>query len=199
MVQQIFNLMKDSSSQNGWVIQSTKTTDPNTGDYKILPLPDCIYNSLKGKYMSAEEMAKRIKTMQIAVAGVTDSLNTVDIYSFLNRSVLKSFTINPTNSVDQNIDIVSAYDDGYEIGIRNYEKYHIVKMGRDVPGNDKTIHAYIETPKDGKLRCTFAKQGDVRLDAKRNNIDYWLEDYTIDAGSQGGKFVRPTSQAIEIL
>ena len=62
-------------------------------------------------------------------------------------------------------------------------------MDRDKAGDDGSIHAYLQTPKDGILRCVFDKS--IRLEAKRNNIKYWIEDYKIDAGSNGGKFVRP--------
>ena len=104
--------------------------------------------------------------------------------------MLKTFALKQTDTIDDTID-------GFLESVRDYEKYHTIEMDRDVVGNDNTIHAYIETPKDGKLRCRFDR--DVRLYAKRNNVRYWISDYKIEAGSNGGKFVIPLEDPEEIL
>ena len=137
-----------------------------------------------------DEMLEKISTIQIALAGVTDSLNEVDTYSFLNRSVLKTFDLKPSGTIDDEIE-------DYLHSVKEYEKYHTIYMDRDKEGNDNSIHAYIETPKNGLLRSTFDK--DLRLNAKRNNIKYWIDDYKISSGSSGGKFVRPLGHPIEIM
>ena len=183
MVQRIFKATKSSTSSNGWEIE-----DQSTGE--VLDLPNSCYEDLKGKYLSSDEMLNRIDTLQIALAGVTDSLRVVDQYSLSERSVLKTFGIRTNNQIDDEID-------EYLTSVKEYELYHTIEMDRDIAGKDDTIHAYIETPKDGRLRCTFDKS--IRLDAKRNNIKYWTEDYNIASGSKGGKFVRPIGTPIEIL
>jgi len=171
-------------SPTGWEIedQASGTT---------LNLPEICLEDLKlGKYLSAQELLDKIDTMQIALAGVTDSFNMVDPYSYSRRSVLKTFTLKSNGTIDDTIDF-------YLESVKDYEKYHTIYMDRDVDGNDGSIHAYIETPKDGKLRCVFDKS--IRLNAKRNNIKYWIDDYKIDAGANGGKFVRPIGQPEEIM
>jgi hypothetical protein len=184
MVQRIFKVSKSTTSQNGWEIE-----DQASGE--ILDLPEICYEDLSlGKYIDADILLDKIETMQIALAGVTDSLRMVDEYSFRNRSVLKTFGLKKTGTIDDEID-------GFLESISDYEKYHTIEMGRDKAGDDDSIHAYIETPKDGKLRCTFDRS--IRLNAKRNNIKYWVDDYKIDSGSSGGKFVRPIGTPIEIM
>lgn len=184
MVQKIFKVMRSSTAPCGWEIE-----DQSTGE--VLDLPEVCYEDLDlGKYISASEMLERIETMQIALAGVTDSLSMVDEYSYRHRSVLKTFSLKKSDTIDDTIDT-------YLESVKDYEALHTIFMDRDVDGNDGTIHAYLYTPKDGKLRCTFDKS--VRLNAKRNNIKYWVDDYKIDAGANGGKFVRPVGTPEEIM
>lgn len=184
MVQRIFKVQKSASSVTGWELE-----DQSTGE--ILDLPEVIIEDLNlGKYVSASEMLAKIDTMQIALAGVTDSLNMVDEYSFRHRSVLKTFSLKSSGTIDDSID-------GFLTSVAEYEELHTIFMDRDVDGNDGSIHAYIYTPRDGKLRCTFDKS--IRVNAKRNNIKYWVDDYKIDAGSNGGKYVRPSGTPIEIM
>lgn len=184
MVQRIFKVSRSSTSSTGWEIEDTSTD-------KVLNLPEeCIETLNIGKYVNSSEMLEKIETLQIALAGVTDSLNIVDDYSFRRRSVLKTFSLKPNNTVDDSID-------KYLESVSEYESYHTIYMDRDIDDNDKSIHAYINTPKDGKLRCIFDKS--VRVEAKRNNIKYWIDDYKLDAGANGTKFVRPLGHAIEIM
>lgn len=184
MVQKIFKIFRSFDSNTGWSIE-----DMSSGT--ILDLPEiCIEDLNAGKYTNAEELLERIETMQIALAGVTDSLNVTDEYSLDRRSVLKTFTLKKNGTIDDTID-------DYIESVAQYESYHTIYMDRDVSGNDNSIHAYIETPKDGRLRCTFDKA--IRLNAKRNNIKYWIDDYKLDAGSNGGKYVRPIGVPFEIM
>ena len=184
MVQKIFKVSRSFSYATGWEIEDTASG-------KVLALPEiCLEDLDTGKYINASEILEKIDTIQIALAGVTDSLNVVDEYSLKRRSVIKTFSLKPNNTID---DTINKYIES----IKEYESYHTIYMDRDVDGNDNTIHAYIETPNDGKLRCTFDKA--IRLEAKRNNIKYWVDDYKIDAGSNGGKFVRPSGTPIEIM
>jgi hypothetical protein len=162
--------------------------DNETG--KTLSFPTVIMEELKGKYISAEELLSRISTIKIAFSGMTDSLNIIDDINYDRRSALQTFGLNGYNTIDQGID-------EFLTSVADYEKYHTIKMDRDVPGDDSSIHAYIETPKDGRLRCVFDQS--VRVYAKRNNVNYWIEDYTIDAGSNDGKFIRPVGEIEEIL
>ena len=185
MVQRIFKLIKDSSSVTGWEIE-----DESSG--KVLDLPSIVKEDLKGKYLDSDAMLDRISTLQIALAGVTDSLNIVDAYSLDRRSVVKTFGLKPNGTIDDTIDF-------YIESVQEYEAYHTLRMDRDVPGDDESIHAYIETPKDGRVRSTFSRKDGIRLDAKRNNIDYWVNDYKVDAGKSGGKFIRPVGTPEEIL
>lgn len=183
MVQRIFKVRKSSTSTTGYEIE-----DQTSG--QVLDLPEiCLDDIDTGKYLDSNQMLEKIDTMQIALAGVTDSLNMVDEYSFRHRSVLKTFGIKSSGTIDDTID-------GYLETVKEYESYHTIYMDRDVSGNDNSIHAYINTPRDGRLRCTFDKS--IRVNAKRNNIKYWIDDYKIDAGSAGGKFVRPIGLPIEI-
>lgn len=184
MVQRIFKVRRDGDSPNGWKIEDTSSGTE-------LNLPEIVYDDLDtGKYLNAEEILEKIDTMQIALAGVTDSLRVVEPRYLDRNSVLKTFGLKSTNTIDDSIE-------EYIESVRDYEKYHTIEMGRDVAGNDNSIHAYIETPKDGRLRCQFDKS--VRLDAKRNNIKYWIDDYSIASGSSGGKFVRLKGDPVEIV
>ena len=185
MVQRIFKVAQDSSSATGWTITDTSTDT-------VLELPEVVFEELdKGKYVDADELLGKIETVQIALAGVTDSLRMVDEYSFRHRSVMKTFGLKKQgNSIDDSIDFFLE-------SVTDYEKYHTIEMGRDKPGDHTSIHAYLETPKDGRLRCTFDKS--VRLNAKRNNIKYWVEDYKLSEGSNGGKFIRPIGDPVEIM
>lgn len=191
MVQKIFKISRSNTAQSGFEIITDSIDNPM--DFPIVCL-----NDLEGKYLSAEEMIDKIDTIQIALAGVTDSLNIVDNYSYEHRSVIKSIILKKDGTINDTIDIIKSNSESEpESIIKNYEKYHTIVMDRDTEGNDNTIHAYIETPNDGRLRCTFDKS--IRLNAKRNNIKYWIDDYKIDAGSAGGKFVRPIGLPIEIM
>lgn len=185
MVQRIFKVAQDSSAATGWSI-----TDTSTGT--VLELPEVVFEELdKGKYIKANELLSKIETVQIALAGVTDSLRMVDEYSFRHRSVIKTFGLKKQgNSIDDSIDFFLE-------SVKDYEKYHTIEMDRDKMGDDTSIHAYLETPKDGRLRCTFDRS--TRLNAKRNNIKYWVEDYNLGEGSNGGKFIRPIGDPIEIM
>ena len=186
MVQRIFKVAKSTTSQNGWEIEDTASGI-------VLNMPECIYEEMKGKYMKSDAMLELVDTLQIALAGVTDSLNLVSgqEISFENRSVLKTIRLRSNlGTIDDEIDVDLE-------SVADYEKYHTIEMGRDVAGNDGTIHAYIETPKNGKVRAQFDKS--VRLEAKRNNIKYWINDYKIATGTAGGVFIRPIGQPIEII
>ena len=183
MVQRIFKIRKSSTAQSGWEIE-----DQSSG--KVLDLPSICLDDLDGKYLSADDMIEKIDTIQIALAGVTDSLNVVDARYLDRNSVLKTFGLKKNGTIDDEID-------GFLESVKDYEKYHTIYMDRDKAGDDTSIHAYLNTPKDGVLRCTFDKS--IRLEAKRNNVKFWVEDYKIDAGSAGGKFVRPIGTPIEII
>lgn len=185
MVQRIFELRPSATSATGYEIV-------DTGSGKVLDLPEICVEDLDGKYIKSADMLKKIKTMQIALAGVSDSLNMIsgDEISYQRRSVLKTFMLHSSGTIDDTI------TDPIE-SVKEYETYHTIEMGRDVQGNDGTIHAYLMTPTEGKLRCQFDKS--VRLHAKRNNIKYWIDDYKIQAGSKGGMYVIPIGQPVEIL
>lgn len=184
MVQRIFKVQRSQTSITGWEIE-----DVSSG--KILDLPDvCMEDLDLGKYIKNSQMLEMVETIQIALAGVTDSLNIVDDYSFRHRSVLKTFGLKKNDTIDDTID-------GFLENIQEYESYHTIYMDRDKTGDDDSIHAYLQTPGDGILRCIFDKS--IRLNAKRNNIKYWIDNYKIDAGPNGGKFVRPIGTPIEIL
>lgn len=186
MVQKIFNIERDTDSANGWCLFDGET------DTK-LNMPQCIYEAFTGKYISADELLNKVSTVQIALAGVTNSLRVVDPVSLDRRSVLKTFALNGCScGIDDEID-------EYLTSPAEYEKHHIIYMDRDTDGNDKSIHAYIETPKNGKLRCQFKDDNDVRLNAKRNNIKYWIDDYKIVAGSNGGLYVMTLNSTITEL
>ena len=185
MVPAIFKPIKDDTFEVGWGIQHIDTGE-------VLEMPSIIYDSLTGNYIDSEEILDRIETLQIALAGVTNSLARIPEhdYSYDRRSVLKTFSLKDNGTIDDTIDF-------YLESIAEYEKLHTIYMDRDRDGDDNTIHAYICTPKDGLLRSVFDK--DIRLEARRNNIKYWVDDYTIESGSKGGKFIRPVSTPIEIM
>ena len=187
MVQRIFKVAPSSTSATGWEIE-----DQASGT--VLDLPISIKEDLTegAKYLKdANFILDRIETMQIALAGVTDSLNVVDQYSLDHRSVLKTFGLKSNGTIDDEIDL-------YLESIKEYEKYHILRMDRDVPGDDTSIHAYIETPKDGRIRGRFSNKDGIRLDSRRNNITYWLDDYKVVSGSAGGQSIVPVGDPIEI-
>lgn len=176
VVQRIFKVSPSIDSDTRWKIE-----DVSSGI--ILDLPKVCFDDLNtGKYIKGMDMLNKIDTVQIALAGVTDSLNIVDMYSFKFRSVLKTFNLKKNDTIDDTIS-------DFMHSVKEYESYHTIYMDRDKAGDDKSIHAYIKTPNDGTLRCIFDKS--IRLNAKRNNIKYWVFDYKIDSGSNGGKFVRP--------
>lgn len=192
MVSKICKLQSDSSSVTGWKI----ITDVD-GNQVELDLPTSVKNVLEGKYIKADELLKKIDTIRIALAGVTNSLNIEHANYLDNNSALQSFGLKKDGSIDDTIDgYLEATQDDQELAIRTYESYHTVKMGRDVEGNDNTIHAYVITPNDGKLRCVFDRE--IRLEARRNNVKFWINDYKVSSGSAGGKFVRPIGEPIEI-
>ena len=187
MVQRIFKVIPSSTSATGWEI-----VDKAIGT--ILYLPESVKEVLTegAKYLKdANFILDRIETMQIALAGVTDSLHIVDQYSLDHRSVLKSFRLKNNGTIDDEIDF-------YIESIKEYENLHTFRMDRDVPSDDTSIHAYIETPKDGRIRSRFSNKDKIRLDSRRNNITYWLNDYKVVAGSAGGKSIIPIGDPIEI-
>lgn len=187
MVQRIFKVASSSTSATGWEIE-----DQASGT--VLDLPKSVKEVLTegAKYLKdANFILGRIDTMQIALAGVTDSLNVVDQYSLEHRSVLKTFGLKSNGTIDDEIDF-------YLDSITEYEKFHTFIMDRDVPGDDTSIHAYIETPKDGRIRSRFSNTDGIRLDSRRNNITYWIDDYKVISGSAGGKSIIPVGDPIEI-
>ncbi len=188
MVQRIFTAQRSSDSATGWKLVDTQDQD------HVVDLPSYIFEVLEdGVYIKdANIMLDKISTLQIALAGITDGFNIVDQFSFDRRSELKSFGLKPNGTIDDTIDF-------YLKSVKEYEKFHTLKMDRDIKGDDDSIHAYIETPTEGRIRSRFSKQNGIRLDSKRNNIDYWLDDYKIVSGSAGGKSVVPIGDPIEIM
>lgn len=189
MVERVFKIYKSDGASTGYEIVDQESN-------KTLDLPEVCKNNLKGKYIDSDTLIEKISTAKIALAGVTDSLNIVDEYSLRYRSVIKSIGLKSNDTIDDTISDYIVYDGDPESIVKIYESYHTIYMDRDIAGNDKSIHAYINTPKDGRLRCVFDKS--IRINAKRNNIKYWVEDYKIESGSAGGKFVRPIGTPIEI-
>lgn len=189
MVQKIFRVQRSATADNGWDIII---------DDDIFEMPESVYASLSvGKWIGADDFLSKVETMQIALAGVTDSLNVVDAYSLDMRSVLKSVVLIKDGTINDDIGLIRSRSDGEpESIIKQYEEYHTIYMDRDIDGDDGSIHAYIKTPNNGTLRCVFDRS--IRLNAKRNNIKYWVDDYSIDAGSNGGEFVRPSGVPVEI-
>lgn len=185
MVDRIFEVIEDNSSSTGFLIKETVTD-------KVLELPSiCIEEfDLGAKHVRFCDMYKKMSTVRIALAGVTDSLNIVNQTYFDRNSVFKSYGLKKSNTIDDEID-------GYLTSAKDYEVYHTIEMGRDKSGDDNSIHAYLYTPKDGRLRCKFDKN--VRLEAKRNNVTFWVDDYKIVSGSNGGKFVQLIGQYEEIF
>lgn len=185
MVQRIFELRPSTTSVTGYEIVDTASGT-------VLDLPEICVEDLNGKYIKSDDMLKKIKTMQIALAGVTDSLKQIseDLVSFQRRSVLKTFMLHSSGTIDDTI------TDPIE-SVKEYETYHTIIMDRDKSGDDGSIHAYLMTPTQGRLRCKFDKS--VRLHAKRNNIKYWIDDYKIGSGDKGGLYVIPIGTPVEIL
>lgn len=186
MVQKIFKVNESVMSDNGWCIEDTESGI-------ILNMPECIYEEMNGKYIKANDMLQLVDTLQIALAGVTNSLNIVTNHavSFERRSVLKSIRLKT------NLDTIDDEINHDLESVNEYEKYHTIYMDRDTADNDKTIHAYIETPNNGRVRSQFDK--DIRVEAKRNNIKYWVEDYIIATGSAGGVYIKPITPIVEIV
>ena len=173
MVQDSFKLVYDAGEYQ---------LETANGDF--MPCPECIINeALKGKYIRADRFIDC--QLIIALAGVTNSLRMVDQSAFDRNSVLKKIYNMPA-------DIDSAPDE-YE-SVQDYEKYHTIKVERDIKGDDNSLHAYITTSQ-GKLRVRFPN--DIRLDAKRNNRSYWVENYKIQESSAGGKHVIPLTDPVE--
>ena len=168
MVGAIFKVVRSDESPNGWGIQLTETDE-------IMNLPEKCYEDLAGKYLSSEDILEKVATVSIALAGITDSYNMVDPYSYDRRSVIKTIKlIGGTGTIDDLLTEPIEVDEYKKI--YDYEKYHTVIMGRDVAGDDTS-----------------------RVDAKRNNIKYWIDNYQIDEGTNGGKYVRPLTDPIEIM
>ncbi len=171
MVQKEFKLVKDA------------------GEYKLeyagefYPCPKCLEDDLKGRYVTIERFVD--SNLVIALAGVTDSLRMVDQDAFDRNSVLKEIRNVP--EAKGGIAGVDSYDD-----VRDFEKYHIVRVERDIKGDDDSLHAYMETA-EGKMRVRFPN--DARLDAKRNNRYFWVENYKIQDGTAGGKHVIPLADS----
>lgn len=158
-----------------------------------LNCPTCLVENssaefLVGKYQYAKPEIFVNCDVRVALAGVTDSLRLVDEKAFNANSVLKKII-----PADELIDKAPLPDDLESA--RDYEEYHIIRMDRDVKGDDDSIHAYITTV-DGKLRVRFPK--DIRLDAKRNNRSYWVDSYKIQVSDAGGKHVIPQSDIQEL-
>jgi hypothetical protein len=194
MVSKVFTLEQDSSSATGWKI---KTNVDSRGEV-VLDLPTSVKECLNGKYIKADDMLKKISTIKIALAGVTNSLNIEKANYLDNNSAIQSFGLATSGTIDDEIDgYIEASEEDQMLAIRTYESFHTVKMDRDKSGDDNSIHAYLYTPKDGRLRCVFDKS--IRLDARRNNVSFWVDNYRIDSGSSGGKFVRIIGQPIEIM
>ena len=194
MVAENFKVSRESSATTGWMIECIN--DPNVS----FDMPENVYNAFGGKYIKADDLLAKVETIRVAIAGVTDSFREVNPEALERNSVLKTFTLRSgICAADDMIDFCVDVPDADEVlgaAAKEYEKFHIIRMERDTEGNDNSIHAYIQTPKDGKLRCQFPK--DVRLDAKQNNVKYWVDDYRVDSGSSGGKFVRLLGQYREI-
>lgn len=185
------------------VTKGFKLTKEN-GEYMIteissneqLKLPECI-EELKGRYPGTTIDKFIDCVLVISLAGVTDSLRMVEPNAYERNSVLKKIVPNSALSDQCPLpDEICGDEYNSDTTFYEFEKYHTIKMGRDVPGNDNSIHAYIETT-SGKLRCQFPNKDDIRLDSKRNNRKYWVDEYKIASGSSGGQFVRITSEIIE--
>ena len=152
MVQRIFKVQRSQTSQNGWEIEDTSSGT-------ILDLPDVVLEDLDegAKYVKNVQMLEKIDTMQIALAGVTDSLRIVDDYSFRNRSVLKTFGLKKNDTIDDTID-------GFLESVKEYESYHTIYMDRDKAGDDGSIQKAIE-----------AKFGPMKTKAV-NCMDYVIKE-----------------------
>lgn len=182
MVQKIFKVQRSDMYNTGWGLVYYEN---------IIPLPECIYEELNGKYMSADDILDMIDTIQIALAGITDSLNIVEMYSFCHRSVLKTFALK------DNLGTIDDEFDDFYTSIYDYEKYHIIEMDREIDHDDNSVYAYIYTYTDGRIKCSFDTS--IRLYAKRNNIKYWVDDYTISTNDNGETYAIPSSTPIEIM
>lgn len=156
---------------------------------KVLKCPECIltgFDSLQGKYVNADTFIN--SKLVIALAGVTNHLNKVDEDAFNRNSVLKY--IIPTQEI---LDKTPGLNKIYSV--REYEKYHTIKMDRAVKNDDSSIYAYIDTM-EGKIKCEFPTTDDIRLDAKRNNRSYWVDNYIITENNDT-KLIKVKSELIE--
>lgn len=151
------------------------------------------------KYIKTDDVLKKISAVKLALASVTNSLNIKKENYLDHNSTIQSFSlVDDSGTIDDEIDsYIEASEEDQMLAIRTYESFHIVKMDSDESGDDNSIHAYIYTPKDGRFRCVFDKS--IILDARRNNIIFWVDDYKITSGSNDGKFVRIIGQPIEIV
>ena len=86
MVDRIFEVIEDNSSSTGFLIKETVTV-------KVLELPSiCIEEfDLSAKHVRFCDMYKKMSTIRIALAGVTDSLNIVNQTYFDRNSVFNSY------------------------------------------------------------------------------------------------------------
>lgn len=182
MIQKIFTIKKDALSSTGYYIIVQ-------GDVYSLEMLDCIIERLEGTFISAANIIDMIDTIQLDLAGINDSFVMLDEYSFRHRSILKTFKLKPNGTIDDTID-------GFLENIQQYESYHIIEMDRDTTNDDSTIHAYIHTPKYGRMLSEFDKN--LMLNAKQNNIKYWVEDYFICTDSNN-RYAQPKDKPIEIL
>ena len=108
MVQKIFKVEKSADSATGWVIIDTDTDT-------VLDLPEICKEDLSGRYITSDELLDKIDTVQIALSGVTDSLRVLDTTNLNRRSVLKTFALKQTDTIDDTID-------GFLESVRDYEK-----------------------------------------------------------------------------
>lgn len=161
MVQKIFNVVA-ADVENGYML--VDKINPN----KFLPIPTVVMEDLTGKYMAAQDILAKIDTIQIALAGVTDSLNIVDNVSLMRRSVVKTFALKPSDTIDDEIE-------GYIESIDQYEQYHTIRMIRD---ENRNIKAVITHPTRGDMPVKFDES--LMLNARRNNIKYWVNDYKVE-------------------
>ena len=186
MVTKGFKLTKENSE---YVITEISTN-------KQLKLPECI-KELKGRYKDTTIDKFIDCILVISLAGVTNSLRVVEPMAYEKNSVLKKIVPN-IGLTDQCSLPEEICGDGYnsDTVFHEFEKYHTIRMGRDTRGDDNSIHAYLETV-NGRLRCQFPNKDNIRLDSKRNNRKYWVDEYKIASGTSGGEFVKIISEIVE--
>lgn len=182
MVHDKYKVFRLPESHNGWSIESSEGAS--------VDLPDCIFDELNtGKFIVASQILDKMKYIVLNLAGIdenTKEITAQTIREFNTNTTLDYFVLFCDNTINDEVENISS--------IAEYEKYHTIYM--DVDDNNK-IHAYINTPKDGVLKCIFPR--DLRTYAYKNNIKYWTNDYKIASGKNGGKFVRPVGNPIEIM